>query len=455
MIGEANTSCGSAAGVSLRGLAALLLALLLPLIITACGSQDPVADAPESPPNQRFGYVQAATEIRWDAVPSAENYTIYFGDGDCRLDSGRPVNCEVLASDIAETSYLRHLRDGDWGNYWVVACNRFGCSAINTDNPALPLPPAPDIAGIRRVGSSLEITWRPVPGATHYKVYHNGEIGRCTPATPYPQCEEVAGNVVETTYTHAVPAPKEPSGSSVVARTADSLTLAWFDLQDYFVHHYWIAACNAIGCSAINTDYTPDGFVASSEVLPGYYLIYRQPKGLMEKEFKYVPTGVRANFFKFVDTGLEANTIYYYRIYACNDSGCSDRYMFTEGMTETQGPVDPPTTPTGFRAEEVAKGEAPENAGASWNEVEAATYYEVWRSTDLTRPLTLHETLSAPIMLRCSVQEDDGRACYNDGTLNRNNVGIEFSTTSYKIRACNKAGCSPFTETVTLDWVKQ
>ena len=455
MIGEADSSCSSAAGVSLRGLAALLLAVLLPLIMTACGVQDPVADAPETPPNQRFGYVQAATEIRWDAVPSAENYTIYFGDGDCRLDSGRPVNCAELASDIKETSYLHHRNGIALGNYWVVACNRFGCSAIDMDNPALPLPLAPEISGIRHVGSSLQITWSPVAGATHYKVYHNGEIGRCTPATSYPQCEEVAGNVVETTYTHAVPAPKQPHGSSVVARTAESLTLTWFDIQDYFVHHYWIAACNAIGCSAINTDYTPDVFVASSEVLPRYYLIYRGVRGLPEKEIKYVPGGVRSSFFQFADTGLEASTVYFYRIYACNDSGCSDGQMSAEGKTEAQGPVNSPTTPTGIRAEEIEEGEGPENAGASWNEVEGATYYEVWRGTDPSRPMTLHMTLSAPILLRCSVQEDDGRACYNDGTLNRDNVGIKFSTTSYKVRACNKAGCSPFTETVTIDWVEQ
>ena len=455
MIGATDNSDAGVSAATVRYIAALLLTILLLQAVAACGSQDPVVDAPDTPPNQRFGYVQSATEIRWDAVPDAENYTIYFGDAECRLVSGRAVNCEELASDIKGTSYLRHLRGGEWGNYWVVACNSFGCSAIDTDNPALPLPPAPDIVGIKRVGSSLQITWRPVPGATHYRVYHNGEIGRCTPATSYPQCEEVAGNVVETTYTHAVPAPKQPHGSNVVERTADSLTIAWLDFQDYFVHHYWIAACNAIGCSAINTDYTPDGFVASSELLPRYYLIYRQPKGLTEKELKYVPTGARSAYFRYVDTGLESNTDYFYRIYACNDSGCSESYMSTEGVTEAQGPVGPPATPTGFKAEEVEKGEAPENAGASWNEVEAATYYEVWRSTDLSRPLTLHETLSAPVMLRCSVQEDDGRACYNDGTLNRNNVGIEFSTTSYKVRACNKAGCSPFTETVTLDWEKQ
>ena len=449
LIGGTDDCHASVSAVSLRRLTSLLVVILLALAMTACGASSP----PETPANQRFGYVFSAAEISWDAAPDADSYSIYFGDVDCRLDAGRPVNCEELASEIEETSYLHHLRGGEWGNYWVVACNSLGCSAIATANPALPLPPAPDILGIEQVGSSLRITWSPVPGATHYKVYHNQEIPRCTPSTTYPQCEELAGNVVGTTYTHAIPAPKQPYDLKVIERTSDSITIAW--PERYHSHHYWFAACTDVGCSAINTDYTPDGFVATTRVLPRYYLIYRQPKGLTEKEIKYAPMGARADHFRYTDTGLEANTIYFYRIYACNDSGCSEGHMFAEGQTEAQGPVNPPASPTGFKAEEVEKGEAPENAGASWNEVEGATYYEVWRGTDPSRPLTLHMTLSAPVMLRCSGQEDSSRACYNDGTLNRHNVGIAFSTTSYKVRACNKAGCSPFTETVTLDWVKE
>ncbi len=449
LIGGTDDCHASVSAVSLRRLTSLLVAILLALAVTACGT----LSAPETPANQRYGYVYSAVEIIWDAAPDADSYTIFSGGSDCRVESGRPVNCEELDSDIEETSYLHHILGGETDNYWVVACNRLGCSAIDTANPALPLPPAPDILGIEQVGSSLRITWSPVPGATHYKVYHNQEIPRCTPSTAYPQCEELAGNVVGTTYTHAIPVPPRPYDLKVIERTSDSITIAW--PERYHSQHYWFAACTDVGCSAINTDYTPDEFVATNKVLPRYYLIYRQPKGLTEKEIKYEPAGARSNHFRYVDKGLQAGTIYYYRIYACNDSGCSDGYMGAEGMTEAQGPVDPPSTPTGFKAEQVEKGEPPENAGASWNVVEGATYYELWRGTAPSRPLTLHMTLSAPVMLICSEQRDNNRVCFYDGSLNRGNVGIEFSTTSYKIRACNKAGCSPFTETVTLDWGKQ
>ncbi len=449
VIGEADNSCGSAAGVSLRGLAALLLALLLPLTITACGPLNPFGDAPEAPANQRFGYVREAMEIIWQAAPDADSYTIYFGDADCRLDSGRPVNCEELVSDIEYTHYLHHNYRNETGNFWVVACNRFGCSAIDTANPAQLLPPPPAEIGLLQEGSSLRITWSPVPGATRYKVYHNQDSARCTPSHSYhPQCAELAGDVVGTAYTHAIPAPKGPYRVDVIDRTSDSLTISWSGVDN--THHYWVAACTDLGCSAINTDYTPAEFVASYEVLPLYYLIYRQPEGQEALEISHTPTGSSASHFQYVDKSLQPNTVYYYRVNACNDSGCYDGSSRAGGLTEARGPVDPPTTPSGFRAEKVNVREAPDNARVFWNVVEGATYYELWQGLESSGLFKLDLTLSAPL-LPCSLEQSDVNSfCYYDGSPNRGDFGIEFATTSYKARACNKAGCSPFTESLTL-----
>ena len=109
LIGGTDDCHASVSAVSLRRLTSLLVAILLALAVTACGT----LSAPETPANQRYGYVYSAVEIIWDAAPDADSYTIFSGGSDCRVESGRPVNCEELDSDIEETSYLHHLLGAD------------------------------------------------------------------------------------------------------------------------------------------------------------------------------------------------------------------------------------------------------------------------------------------------------------------------------------------------------
>ena len=434
---------------SLLDIAAFVVLALLSIAMSACGPLNPFGDAPEAPPNQRFGHVREAVEITWETAPNADSYTIYFGNADCRLDSGQPVNCAELVSDIEDTHYLHHNYRNETGSYWVVACNRAGCSTLDTANPAQPLPSVPAEVGLLQEGSDLRITWSPVAGATHYRVYHNQDSARCTPSHSYhPQCEELDGNVVGTTYTHTVPAPKGPYRVKVVDRTSDSLTINWSGAD--YTHHYWVAACTELGCSAINTDYTPAEYVASYEVLPLYYLIYRQPEGQSAQEIRYTPAGSRPNHSQYADKGLQPSAVYYYRVKACNDSGCYDGFGQAGGLTEAQGLVNPPTTPTGFRAEKVRIREFPDHARVFWNEVAGATYYELWQGSDSAGPFRLDLTFSAPLS-PCNLEQSDVKSfCHDDRSTNRGDFGIEFSTTSYKARACNKAGCSPFTEAVTV-----
>ena len=172
LIGGTDDCHASVSAVSLRRLTSLLVAILLALAVTACGT----LSAPETPANQRYGYVYSAVEIIWDAAPDADSYTIFSG---ARTAGWSPAGPSTARNSTATSRRLHTSTTysaANRGNYWVVACNSLGCSAIATANPALPLPPAPDILGIEQVGSSLRVTWSPVPGATHYKVYHNQEI---------------------------------------------------------------------------------------------------------------------------------------------------------------------------------------------------------------------------------------------------------------------------------------
>ncbi len=99
---------------------------------------------PASPTNVRVQFVQDGTQIQvsWDPVPDAGHYKIYYDDffGDnCRVDRfGDASFCDLLASDIRQTSYLHARPARDENYYWVVACNSGGCSDVDRENPAVP-----------------------------------------------------------------------------------------------------------------------------------------------------------------------------------------------------------------------------------------------------------------------------------------------------------------------------
>ena len=99
----------------------------------------PGGSPPEPPANQRFEYDGLAIVVNWDASAGADSYTVYyddFFDSSCRLGSLGPSFCDELATELSDTRYTHADPDRDENYYWVVACNRFGCSAVDSENPA-------------------------------------------------------------------------------------------------------------------------------------------------------------------------------------------------------------------------------------------------------------------------------------------------------------------------------
>ncbi len=131
---------------------------------------------------------------------------------------------------------------------------------------------------------------------------------------------------------------------------------------------------------------------------------------------------------RFVEQGLEPDSVYYYKLRACNHLGCSDLSRDTGGgVTESAADVDIPGTPFAVRV--VRKDVfGPDIDEVTWVGVKGATYYEVFRSGEL-----LNE-ISAPG--NRSGHTDMGRS-----------FGVPLSK-RYQVRACNKAGCSPLTESM-------
>ena len=437
-IGRIDNCRAGLSAVSLRGRAALLSGILLSLAMTACDIQT----LPDAPANQRYGYVGSAIVVHWDDSAHAESYTIYYGDAGCQLSSDHPALCKELASDIWSTSYTLDSPSDDAHDYWVVACNELGCSEIDAVNPAQRLPRTPDSVHVAQDGSSLQVAWNPVQEATHYKVYHNDYRDGCSLPDGQPYCTELDGNVVGA-YTHIAPVPSAPFGFEVVDRTSDALTIDWRELDNN--HHYWVSACSDAGCSLI-----VDEFAASIEVPIQYYKIYRDPQAEPTQVIKYTPLDSSPAHSQYVDKGLQPSAIYYYRVATCNDNGCSNDDDLAAGivvgnaaagLTESNGPVDVPYAPT-LQGEKIVISItriSPDDATVTWNTVEGATYYELWKGSVPSLLFELAEEISAPLESQSFVTP-----------TNRGTFGA-FSVTSWKVRACNKAGCSAFSNIVTLE----
>ena len=106
---------------------------------------DDTAEAPPAPLNQHYAFEGSAIVLSWDAVAGASHYRVYYDDffsSGCRVSSGGSTSfCEELATNINDTSYTHDDPDDDANYYWVVACNRSGCSPVDSSNPATPSTP--------------------------------------------------------------------------------------------------------------------------------------------------------------------------------------------------------------------------------------------------------------------------------------------------------------------------
>ena len=126
----------------------------------------------------------------------------------------------------------------------------------------------------------------------------------------------------------------------------------------------------------------------------------------------------------FIDEGLVADSTYYYSARACNDGGCSTYSDQAGGITEALGEVEIPSIPVNVSATKFDVRLATDDARITWNAVKGATYYEVYQGT------RLDAEVSAPA------------TGYYDGSPNSNFFG--FMPTTYRVRACNKSGCSDY-----------
>ena len=125
----------------------------------------------------------------------------------------------------------------------------------------------------------------------------------------------------------------------------------------------------------------------------------------------------------FDDMGIVPGTVYWYRVRACNDGGCSPLSPEDFGYAGEPREQLPPPAPTGISASD---GTYTDRVRVTWDEVAEATLYRVYRTLNPTGEFAeIGQTASPPF--------DD--------------LDVAQGTTYwYRVKACNQAGCSPFSD---------
>ena len=100
----------------------------------------PVVTKPDTPSNVTYIWEGSAIRVSWEPDSGADFYKVYhddFFDSSCSLGrDGSPRFCDELAANVVASSYLHTDPDEDSNYYWVVACNRGGCSDVDSESPA-------------------------------------------------------------------------------------------------------------------------------------------------------------------------------------------------------------------------------------------------------------------------------------------------------------------------------
>lgn len=285
----------------------------------------------------------------------------------------------------------------------AVVVTLFGCDIFFRSAPT---PPTGVAASDGTFADKVRILWNAVEGAASYRVYRaTSENG-------------VYAKIGETTATLYDDASVTPN----------------------VVYWYKVKACNAAGCS----DYSaPDSGYAQSAVAGAP----PAPTGVSATDGTYtdrvrvtwneVPGATRYEIYRdtsaggifplrgtsdtpsFDDTDVIPGRTYWYRVRACNPSGCSVLSAADSGYAE---PVIP-DTPSGVSATD---GTYEDRVQVSWNEVSGAATYEIYRAT---------------------AQDGTYTKIGEDPTSPYDDTNVTVGTTYwYKVKACNAAGCSPLSD---------
>ena len=338
--------------------------------------------------------------LTWNAVEGATSYRIYRSTS---RGSGYSLLGTVTATSYTNTG----AKAGTTYYYRVKACNDAGLSPYSNvvSGKAKSVTPKPS-APVVKIGNSSTsgkpmLTWNAVSGATSYKVYRATSqkgtyslLGTVT-ATSYTNTGAKAG----TTYYYKVKAVNSAgesaysnivSGKAKAAPAAPSVTAG--NSSTGKPRLTWKAVSGAVS-----------------------YRIYRSES----RGTGYSLLGTTSST-SYVNTGAAAGKTYYYRVKAVNRDGMASGYS---NIVSGKATLPAPALNIGLS---VSSGKPM----LAWDAVPGATSYRIYRSTSRGTGYSLLATTTS--------------------TSYVNTSAAKGTTYYYRVKACNAAGLSPYSNIVSV-----
>jgi fibronectin type 3 domain-containing protein len=380
----------------------------------------------------------SSISVSWGSVSGASGYRVY------RASSSGGYYSEL--GSTYGTSYTDNgLSSNTTYYYKVSAWNAYGegsqssYASATTSAPGMPATPT-DVVATAQSSSSISVSWGFVSGASGYRVYRADsssgyysvvdstsdtfytDTGLSSNTAYYYKVSAYnsAGEGDQSYYTSATTPVNAPANVMAEAQSSSSIMVSWDyvsgansysvyrsnssdgyyselgstygtsytdnGLSSNTTYYYKVSAGNAYGKSALS-DYVPattfvgvpSGVTATAQSSSSISLAWSQVSGATGYRVyradnsggSYSVVDSTSDTF-YTDTGLSSNTTYSYKVSAYNSVGEGEQSYDTASATTF---VDAPTGVT-------AEAQSPSSIYVSWEPVDGASGYRVYRSTN-------------------------------------------------------------------------
>ena len=338
-------------------------------------------------------------QLTWKAVSGAVKYEVYRST---RQNSGYS-----LLGTTTSTSYVNTgASTGTTYYYRVKAVNRDGMASgysnIVSGKAKTAAPAAPSVTAGNSSTGKPRLTWKAVSGAVSYRIYRSESRG-----TGY----SLLGTTSSTSYVNTGAAAGKTYYYRVKAVNRDGMASGYSNIVSGKAK---TAAPAAPSVTAGNSSTGKPRLTWKAVSGAVSYRIYRSES----RGTGYSLLGTTSST-SYVNTGAAAGKTYYYRVKAVNRDGMASAYS---NIVSGKATLPAPVLNIGLS---VSSGKPM----LAWDAVPGATSYRIYRSTTRGSGYSLLATTTS--------------------TSYVNTSAVKGTTYYYRVKACNAAGLSPYSNIVS------
>ena len=338
-------------------------------------------------------------QLTWKAVSGAVKYEVYRST---RQNSGYS-----LLGTTTSTSYVNTgASTGTTYYYRVKAVNRDGMASgysnIVSGKAKAAAPAAPSVTAGNSSTGKPRLTWKAVSGAVSYRIYRSESRG-----TGY----SLLGTTSSTSYVNTGAAAGKTYYYRVKAVNRDGMASGYSNIVSGKAK---AAAPAAPSVTAGNSSTGKPRLTWKAVSGAVSYRIYRSES----RGTGYSLLGTTSST-SYVNTGAAAGKTYYYRVKAVNRDGMASAYS---NIVSGKATLPAPVLNIGLS---VSSGKPM----LAWDAVPGATSYRIYRSTTRGSGYSLLATTTS--------------------TSYVNTSAVKGTTYYYRVKACNAAGLSPYSNIVS------